>query len=153
MAYTDFGTKTTSDANANADVNALARNIEALKGGAASAAPTTNIEALALLIGMRVDVDGVSKTFKVKVITPATVGAPADTGTGGSISIAHGVTASKVIFTIGNINVSSQRYFFTGDYTGAYQYTTYIDGANVIISGINAEYNSCQYSIAIFYYE
>lgn len=43
MAYTEFGTKTTANANAAADVNALARNIEALKGGAASAQPVVTL--------------------------------------------------------------------------------------------------------------
>lgn len=43
MAYTEFGTKTTTDVNAAADVNALARNVEALKGGAASAQPVVTL--------------------------------------------------------------------------------------------------------------
>ena len=46
MAYTQLTTRTTSDTASAADVNQLQTNIEALKGGAGAAAPTTTIEGL-----------------------------------------------------------------------------------------------------------
>jgi len=46
MAYTQLPDRTTNDANSAADVNQLQDNIEALKGGTGSVAPTTTIEAL-----------------------------------------------------------------------------------------------------------
>lgn len=47
MAYAQLPTRTTSDTNSAADINQLEANIEALKGGTASVAPTTTIEGLA----------------------------------------------------------------------------------------------------------
>jgi hypothetical protein len=46
MAYAQIPTRTSADANSAADVNQLEANIEAVKGGAGSAAPTTTIAAL-----------------------------------------------------------------------------------------------------------
>lgn len=46
MAYTQLPTRTTNDANSAADVNQLQDNIDALKGGTGSVAPTTTIEDL-----------------------------------------------------------------------------------------------------------
>lgn len=44
MAYSQLPTRTTSDANASSDVNQLQTNIEALKGGTGSAAPSVTLE-------------------------------------------------------------------------------------------------------------
>ena len=46
MAYSQLPTRTSADTNSAADVNTLQGNVEAIKGGAGSAAPTTTIAAL-----------------------------------------------------------------------------------------------------------
>lgn len=46
MSYVQLPTRTTSDANSAADINTLQANIEALKGGAGSAAPLSDIATL-----------------------------------------------------------------------------------------------------------
>lgn len=50
MSYVQLPDRTSSDANSAADVNLLQDNIEALKGGTGSVAPTTDIETLAALV-------------------------------------------------------------------------------------------------------
>jgi microcystin-dependent protein len=46
MSYIQLPTRTSADPNSAADVNQLQANIEALKGGTGSTAPTTTVEAL-----------------------------------------------------------------------------------------------------------
>jgi len=46
MAYSQIPTRTTADANSAADVNQLQDNIEAIKGGSGSAAPTDTLESV-----------------------------------------------------------------------------------------------------------
>jgi hypothetical protein len=92
----------------------------------------------------QVTVDGVVKTLKWKVITPATPGAPADTGSSGSFFVNHGV--SNILFAIVNISA----YIFQ---QSSGQFYTEWNSVQVGANAINAAYYNLPYIITISYWE
>jgi hypothetical protein len=149
MAYSQLTTRTTSDANAAADINQLQANIEALKGGAGSAAPVTTLAEAGA-----VDVDGVTKKLLWKVITGTT---PAAT----TMSVAHGLADKNKIVTlqiyidaVDLYNSPALASFFRGQFDAApyyYYFLEAVDDTNIRDIGTDAQGKF--YSIGISYYE
>jgi hypothetical protein len=92
-----------------------------------------------------VTVDGVVKKLLWKVLTGASTG-----GTG-TLTVPHGLDATKILTVTGQIN-SSGNYIYMQEASGtALQMYTYNDATNAVIGGINASYYNMPYKITIAY--
>ena len=90
-----------------------------------------------------IEINGVRKSLLWKTFT-------GNTGTGGSVYVAHGLTRANILTVTAKINYTTAiDYYFQQD---AGQFYTRTDDTNVAIEAIDSMYNNSPYIITISYY-